>query len=141
MRIGEVDVDRVVKLGQTQIKNDEKLFTLLCKSLGDAVSFAIIKSTMQHSKSVTEISKARKIPVSSVYKKIKKLHDLGIICVDRIDVDTKNGKKITYYKSRIKSLELNLTDDGDMSLRVETAVCEGGYREKGDLFPAPVSRQ
>jgi predicted transcriptional regulator len=140
----EVGIQRVVNPEPALIKNDEKSFTLLCRALGDAVSFAILKSTMKQSKSATQISKACQIPVSSVYKKIKKLHHLGIVFIDRIDIDNKNGKKITFYKSRIRSLELNLTSDGETSLRIETLISHPDYEEcksNSDLFLSDITRQ
>jgi len=91
---------------------------------------------MKQSKSASEISKTSQIPISSVYKKIKKLCDLRILHVDRIDIDDKDGKKITYYKSRIRSLELKLTNDGDTGLRIKTFVSyidEDGRRSRTGL--------
>ena len=110
---------------------------MVCKVLGDDVSLAIIKSTMNQSKSVNEISKARRMPVSSVYKKIKKLCDLGIVHIDRIDLNDKNGRKVTFYKSKIKELQLSLTKDGDTKLLVETFTSQrenDEFKSRSNLF-------
>lgn len=141
---GEAGIHRVAKPEPALIRNDETSFTLLCRALGDAVSFAILKSTMKQSKSAIQISKASQIPVSSVYKKIKKLHHLGIVFIDRIDIDKKNGKKITFYKSRIRTLALYLTNDGESSLRVETFISNPEYegcKSNSDLFLSGITRQ
>jgi hypothetical protein len=91
----------------------------MCRSLGDDISFAIIKSTINQSRPAIEIAKMYRVPLSSVYKKIRKLKALGIIDLDRIDIDSRSGKKIAYYRSRVESLELSLTG-GDTRLRIET---------------------
>jgi hypothetical protein len=91
----------------------------MCKSLGDDISFAIIKSTISQSRPAVEIAKAHHVPLSSVYKKIRKLKELGIIDVDKIDVDGRSGKRIAYYRSRVESLELSLSGS-DTKVRIET---------------------
>jgi hypothetical protein len=47
------------------------------------------------------------LPISSTYKKINKLKDLGLLFIDRIVINEK-GKKVVFYKSKIQSVELIL---------------------------------
>ncbi len=126
-----------------RFRNDDGLFTFLCRVLGDDISFAIIKSTIRECMPAIEISKGSKIPVSSVYKKIRKLQEYGIIRVEKIDIDPRSGKKIAYYRSRIKSLELRLSDAGDTSLRVETHASDShkDSNARKDIFAAIAKRE
>lgn len=120
--MGKIDgagIHRITSSQKVQVRNDDKTFTQLCKSLGDDISFAIVKSTINQSRPAVEIAKAHHVPLSSVYKKIRKLKDLGIIDVDKIDVDSRSGKRIAFYRSRVESVELSLTGS-DTRVRIET---------------------
>ncbi len=76
----------------------------------DEISFKLITSTIDTSKTAAQVSVENNIPLSSTYKKIKKLQDIGMLSIERIELDG-NGKKVAYYRSRIKSMELNLSRD------------------------------
>ena len=119
MRNNGVGVHRTATAEDVRFRNDDNLFTFLCGILGDDISFAIIKSTIRECRPAIEISKGSKIPVSSVYKKIRKLQEYGIVRVEKIDIDTKSGKRIAFYRSWLKSLELRPSDVGETSLRGE----------------------
>lgn len=82
----------------------------LLQELADGVSHRIIMSTIDVAKTVAQISVENSIPLSSTYKKIKRLQDAGIMSVDSIELDGK-GKKVVYYRSKIKSMEFNLSRD------------------------------
>jgi predicted methyltransferase len=81
--------------------------SVLLKELFDGFSYKIIMSTIENSKTVFEICKDNDLPISSTYKKIKKLKDLGLLFIDRIVINEK-GKKVVFYKSKIQSVELML---------------------------------
>jgi predicted transcriptional regulator len=103
-----------------KIIEDEKVFVRLCKILGDKISLGIMKSTMKVSKSAVEISKEYHLPQSSVYKKIQKLQDLGILKIQAILADDVKGKKIAYYGCTIKSLEMNFDEQGHTKIALQT---------------------
>jgi hypothetical protein len=131
--------EREGKAKAEETKNDDRLFALISGALADPVSFAIIKSTIREALTAIEIARRNRIPVSSVYKKIRKLQDFGMVCVDKIDIDSRSGKKIAYYKSRIRTLELRLSDDGMASCRMETRPSDsrlGSIWANADLFLA-----
>lgn len=67
---------------------------------------------MRSSKSAIDISKINQLPVSSVYKKIRKLQTLGIVVIGNITIDGRSGKRIALYRCVMKSLELQLTEEG-----------------------------
>ena len=77
----------------------------------DESSLKIILSIIDTEKNVYQICYENKLPLSSTYKKIRKLHNDGLVSVGKIDIDG-NGRKVVFYKSKIKSLDFNLKKDG-----------------------------
>jgi predicted methyltransferase len=92
---------------QYLLNQENKNASILLKELFDGFSYKIIMSTIENSKTVFEICKENDLPISSTYKKIKKLKDLGLLFIDRIVINEK-GKKVVFYKSKIQSVELML---------------------------------
>jgi predicted transcriptional regulator len=90
---------------------DDHNAIIILKDIADKSTYKIITSIMNQAKTVSEICHENGFPLSSVYKRIHKLRSSGIICIERISIDGK-GKKVIYYKSRIKSLEFNLNQEG-----------------------------
>ena len=78
--------------------------------LADIVFHKIILSTIEDAKTAQQIAFENELPLSSTYKKIKKLQDVGILFVEKIELDGK-GKKVVHYRSKIKSMEFNLSRD------------------------------
>ena len=89
------------------LNQEDKNASILLKELFDGFSYKIVMSTIEDSKTVFEICKENDLPISSTYKKIKKLKDLGLLFIDRIVINEK-GKKVVFYKSKIRSVELIL---------------------------------
>ena len=81
----------------------------------DKTEWKIIMSITNISKTVSQISSENNLPRSSTYKKIKRLLNLGLITIERINIDEK-GKRVIFYRSKIKSLEINL-QAGDVFMR------------------------
>jgi predicted methyltransferase len=92
---------------QYLLNQEDKNASIILKELFDGFSYKIVMSTIEDSKTVFEICKENNLPISSTYKKIKKLKDLGLLFIDRIVINEK-GKKIVFYKSKIQSVELIL---------------------------------
>lgn len=92
---------------QYLLNQEDKNASIMLKELFDGFSYKIVMSTIEDSKTVFEICKENDLPISSTYKKIKKLKDLGLLFIDRIVINEK-GKKIVFYKSKIQSVELIL---------------------------------
>lgn len=82
----------------------------LLQEIIDEISFKLITSTIDTPKTAAQVSAENSIPLSSTYKKIKKLQDVGVLFIEKIELDG-NGKKVIYYRSKIKSMELNLSRD------------------------------
>jgi predicted transcriptional regulator len=81
--------------------------------LADVVSHKIILSTIEEAKTAQQIASENGLPVSSTYKKIKWLQRMDILRIERISLD-ENGKRVLYYKSRVKSLEFSLCKAGSL---------------------------
>lgn len=91
--------------------SDHALALPILQELVDKVSFRIVVSIIDVPKNVTQIAVENHLPLSSTYKKIRKLQGLGMVSIEKIDIDG-GGKKVLYYRSRIKSLEFNVTREG-----------------------------
>jgi predicted transcriptional regulator len=85
--------------------------------LTDRISYKIILSTIDHAKTTIDLSNENNLPLSSTYKRLRKLQSLGIISIEKINIDDK-GKKTIWYRSRIKSLEFSLRK-GKVLLQLE----------------------
>lgn len=82
----------------------------LLQELIDGMSHRIVMSTIDAAKTTAQVSAENSLPLSSTYKKMRKLQDVGILYVEKIDLDGK-GKKVVYYRSKVKSMEFNLSRD------------------------------
>jgi predicted transcriptional regulator len=72
-------------------------------------TYKIILSVIENSKTVYQMHKETSLPLSSIYKRIIKLEDLGIISIEKIIIN-KKGRKLIYYKSKIKNLTFKLNE-------------------------------
>lgn len=85
--------------------------------LSDIVSHKIILSTIEIGKSAQQVATENELPLSSTYKKIRRLYEMDLLCIDEVSID-ESGKKVLYYKSKVKSLEFSLKREGS-SLQLE----------------------
>lgn len=94
------------------LHNEPKDILLMLQELGDKISFSILKSTIKKCKSVAEISRENNIPLSSVYRKISDLQNMGIVAIETIVTDASTGKRIAMYRSKIRSVHFHLDENG-----------------------------
>ena len=75
----------------------------------DKYSYKILLSIVDESKTVVQICNENEnvIPISSTYKKIKRLKEAGLLFIDKIVINN-DGKKVIFYKSKIQSIEMIL---------------------------------
>lgn len=92
---------------QDIIKKEQQKGISILNELFDGFSYTILLSIMEESKTVFQICKDNSIPISSTYKKIRKLKDAGLLFIDKIIINEK-GKKVIFYKSKVRSIELTL---------------------------------
>lgn len=104
-----------------QCLNGNKLSVLrTIHELMDSVSYQIIMSISEYAKPVVEISVENNIPLSSTYKKIKRLTKHGLVQVDKIIID-EAGKKIFLYKSKIGGIRIDI-EQGNISIKFENFI-------------------
>jgi regulator of PEP synthase PpsR (kinase-PPPase family) len=96
--------------------NESHVAIPLLQNIVDETTFKIILSTIDVAKTVFQICNENKIPISSTYKKIRKLQYSGLVFIKKIEIDNK-GKKVILYKSKIKALEFSLKKDGSILLQ------------------------
>jgi len=75
--------------------------------LADVVSHKIILATIDIAKTAQQIAVENNLPISSTYKKIRRLCQMDLLCIDQVNID-ESGKKVFFYKSKVKSLEFYL---------------------------------
>jgi hypothetical protein len=83
----------------------------LLREVAEMITYKIITSTMYSAKTVLQISTENKLPLSSTYKRISRLCKAGILSVERASIGD-NGKKVLYYKTKIKTIEACLNENG-----------------------------
>lgn len=104
----------------TEIKNscdiDKNETISFLSNIIENDTYKIIISVIENSKTVYQMHKETSLPLSSIYKRIKKLEDLGIISIEKISINNK-GRKLIFYKSKIKNITFKLNEK-DVSLLI-----------------------
>jgi predicted transcriptional regulator len=97
----------LVKKSQVLLANKYAISQKILTELANFESRHILFATMKYPKSLQDISQEEKIPLSSVYKRIKSLKDCSLIH-EQIDF-AENGHVTRYYQSKIKDIEISIT--------------------------------
>jgi len=98
-----------------QVIEDERKKAVM-RALLDDQSRLILISTMLAPKSVIDITREHRIPVTSAYRKVKDLKQSGLLKVQRI-VLTEDGKKYELVKSTIRAASV-VFDKGSLDVDV-----------------------
>lgn len=93
------------------IVSDIQIALPILQDIIDESALKIISSIIDIEKNVFQICYENRLPLSSTYKKVRKLHNDGLVSVGKIDIDDR-GRKVVFYRSKIKSLDFNLKKDG-----------------------------
>ena len=104
-------------IGGNPVEND----IFLVHEISDDIAFRIITSISDSAKAATRISIENKIPLSSTYKKIKKLQKYGVVRIHRSEIDA-TGKKVLLYRSNIASFEFKIEKGGPHLYSFQTAL-------------------
>ena len=91
------------QLVRNSIDNDISLI----HEISDDIAYRIITSIIDSAKAATQISMENKIPLSSTYKKIKKLQRSGLVRIQKYELD-ETGKKVLLFRSNIASFEFKM---------------------------------
>lgn len=107
-------------LTSTSIKKnwdiDKNVQIYFLKNLIENETYKVILAIMKSSKTIYQIHHETNVPLSTIYKRMKKLEKMGIVFIDRIHINCK-GKKNIFYKSRLKSVTFTL-DENEVDLIV-----------------------
>lgn len=82
----------------------------ILKALGDEYARMILLSVIDEPKSVIDITREKKIPISTAYRKIHWLENVRLIGVKGF-VITDDGKKYHLYRSNVKTVQISLATD------------------------------
>ena len=104
------------------IITNEKQKEAILNALLDEYSRKILDSTIDKSKSITEIIREQNIPMTSTYRRVKLLVDSKLIKVDRSMV-TEDGKRYYLYLSSIKNASITY-NEGELIVEITPNIKE-----------------
>ena len=92
------------ELVQTRKIMDDERKQIILEVLADKYCKHILHNTLDKTKSAMELSGDKKIPISTVYRRLQTLYDAKLLTISgSINED---GKKYFLYKSRVKSISI-----------------------------------
>ena len=92
------------ELIQTQKIMDEERKQVILEILADKYCKQILQNTLEKPKSAMEISGEKKIPISTVYRRLQTLYDAKLLSIS--GSISEDGKKYFLYKSKVKSISI-----------------------------------
>jgi len=104
---------------QMQIEEDGRKKAVI-RALLDDQSRMILSATLLAGKSVIDITREQKIPITSAYRRVKELKEFGLLKVERI-VLTPEGKKFELVRSTIRTASVQF-DKGTLKVDVTAEV-------------------
>ena len=104
------------------IITNEKQKEAILNALLDDYSRKILDSTIDKSKSITEIIREQDIPMTSTYRRVKLLMDNKLIKVERSMV-TEDGKRYYLYLSSIKNASIKY-NEGELIVEITPNIKE-----------------
>ena len=104
------------------IITDEKQKKIIVDALLDEYSRKILDSTIDESKSITDIMREQDIPMTSTYRRVKLLMDNKLVKVERSMV-TDDGKRYFLYLSNIKDASIRF-NKGELLVEITPNIRE-----------------
>ena len=99
---------------QTPFKvEDEAKKNDLLEIVSDKYCRSILNAIMDKPKSAVELTRECKIPISTVYRRIQRLHDAKML--NTSGQISEEGKKFFLYKSKIKEIQTHY-NNGDIQI-------------------------
>src|SRR5579872_924737 len=96
---------------------DESKIRAIIEALSDDYCRKILASTTTEGKTPEQITSEQGIPISTCYRRIHELLNQTILRISKIELA--NGRKLVYYKSMYKALELKF---GSNDLLIEATL-------------------
>jgi predicted transcriptional regulator len=82
----------------------------LIRALADDYSRKILLKTLDRALSVEELSKSEGIPISTAYRRVNELKEIGLLTVERT-ILTDDGRKYELYRSAFRRVHMDLVKD------------------------------
>lgn len=89
----------------------------LIRALADDYSRKILLSTVEKAMSVEELSHTLQIPISTSYRRVNEMNEVGLLTVEKTII-TDDGKKFELYRSSFRGINIQL-EKGEIVVDVE----------------------
>jgi predicted transcriptional regulator len=89
----------------------------IVRALADEYSRKILLSLVDKAKSVEELSHSLGIPISTAYRRVNEMREIGLLTVEKT-VITDDGKKSELYRSAFKGINI-LLEKAEIVIDVE----------------------
>jgi len=109
---------------------DEPAKKAVLETLADDYARRMLEATMYKAKSVPELMRECNVPMTSAYRRVKKLVDARLMRLERI-VITDGGVKYELYRSSVRGISVKFVDG---SLEVDITPSLGAAERMADLF-------
>ncbi len=96
----------------------------IVKVLTDGYAIKILVATNKEGKSAIELSQELDVPIAACYRRLHALEEVGL--VDSQERVTPKGKKMRYYKSKVKKANIRIEDN---VLVIELAYLNGNVKK------------
>jgi predicted transcriptional regulator len=89
----------------------------LIGALADEYSRKIVLKTIENAQSVEDLSRSENIPISTAYRRVNELRQVGILTVEKT-ILTDDGKKFELYRSAFRAVHMDLVQ-GELEVDVD----------------------
>jgi len=94
-----------------------KVRDALISALADEYSRKIILRTISKAESVEELARDERIPISTAYRRVNELKEVGLLAVEKTILN-EEGKKYELYRSSFRSFRIDL-EQGEIKIDAE----------------------
>tara|TARA_B100000315_G_scaffold250719_1_gene284048 strand:+ start:1290 stop:1649 length:360 start_codon:yes stop_codon:yes gene_type:complete len=95
---------------------DEESRGKVLTALADEYSRKILSATIQKAMPVSDLSASYRIPISSTYRRVRDLLELGLLAVEK-SVISDEGKRFELYRSTAKRVDIRF-NLGDVEIEI-----------------------
>jgi len=99
-----------------RITNDS-IRDALIRALADEYSRKILLGTISRARSVEELSQSENIPISTAYRRVSEMREVGLLTVEKT-ILTPEGKKFEMFRSSFKGIHIDL-NQGEIAIDME----------------------
>ncbi|VVC05810.1 Uncharacterised protein [uncultured archaeon] len=96
--------------------NEEYMRNAMLKVLSKDQAIRVLEHTIGSPKSAYDISIACKIPLTQVYRWVRKLHKLGFVRVS--GATNRAGKKYFMYQSKVRTIKATLGENSSLQIEI-----------------------